>query len=880
MGRFETTLSLGETTCFLFFGAISTAYCYFYTNDRAAIKSNRGASGGRVGALDNSIASVIEALSMGFELGAILLFSWCCENVPLWPHNEKFGSNLIFWGLFALFMFVALFTVKLNKNSDDTLLNRDQTEEWKGWMQYLFLAYHYFHYGAVYNYVRVFISCYVWLTGFGNVSFFYIKQDFGLLRFLQMIWRLNFLVFFLCLVHKNTYILYYICPLHTFYFCMTYVIMWCGRGMNIEWPPWLRIKFAIAIVLVYFVWEYQSIFYSTFGVLLGNEKVVGAKNGTLYEWYFRTALDHYSAIFGMAFAINFPTLVAWFKRAEEQSKSREIALKLLLCAPLAFMFVWWATNIAPKPKLQYNSTHPYLFWVPLLAYVAIRNSFSWLRKYHLGLLARMGKVTLETYLMQHHIWLAANAKALVVLVPGYPLVNLALVTVIYVFVSNRLFRITIGLRAMLLPNNLSATLFNLSRLGFALLLCAGIASIVCRTTGRWFNVCLLCSTFCLSYSFVEFIRKRLRVENVVDHSETQPISASAWRKIFSNSHWLVLFSAVFLFFRADHATNAAALSSEQESGLCASALGIGSWETKDTTSEHCSKHSVCFPEQNLVFSWIRLSNKQKTLCKSKPRVQAYQFFRPKNADAWSTFYEPQTVTFFGGETARILKKHFSELVSSSASGTSNVVHKPWEIEMPQLTCDVAKKSTIVIAVDLMQTCAESDKKVIESLRKHAESLKTSCPDTSVIWIGGMRGAGGCGRNALGQDSTMIFLNAADLLRGYPEKTAGAETLNVLSMTVANQIKFDQLDSPAASFKYIPHNRSFALVVLAVYLCIIICSDNFIGLSHVAFLFFGMKLIDLGQSYDEFHKTNGMVIVKNVDDEMGDVKRTNLKSMEA
>ena len=69
------------------------------------------------------------------------------------------------------------------------------------------------------------------------------------------------------------------------------------------------------------------------------------------------------------------------------------------------------------------------------------------------------------------------------------------------------------------------------------------------------------------------------------------------------------------------------------------------------------------------------------------------------------------------------------------------------------------------------------------------------------------------------------------------------------------------------------------MVLAVYLCIIICSDNFIGLSHVAFLFFGMKLIDLRQSYDEFHKTNGMVIVKNVDDEMGDVKRTNLKSME-
>ena len=31
-------------------------------------------------------------------------------------------------------------------------------------MQYIFLAYHYFHFSDVYNSVRVFISCYVWMT--------------------------------------------------------------------------------------------------------------------------------------------------------------------------------------------------------------------------------------------------------------------------------------------------------------------------------------------------------------------------------------------------------------------------------------------------------------------------------------------------------------------------------------------------------------------------------------------------------------------------------------------------------------------------------------------------------------------------------------------
>ena len=55
--------------------------------------------------------------------------------------------------------------------------------------------------------------------------------------------------------------------------------------------------------------------------------------------------------------------------------------------------------------------------------------------------------------MQHHIWLSTNAKTLLTLVPGnYPWVNFVATTIIYVAVSHRLFRLTISLRAMLIPN--------------------------------------------------------------------------------------------------------------------------------------------------------------------------------------------------------------------------------------------------------------------------------------------------------------------------------------------------------------------------------------------------------------------------------------------
>ncbi len=48
------------------------------------------------------------------------------------------------------------------------------------------LRYHYFKAENTYNAIRVMITCYVWMTGFGNFSFFYIKQDFSAIRLLQV----------------------------------------------------------------------------------------------------------------------------------------------------------------------------------------------------------------------------------------------------------------------------------------------------------------------------------------------------------------------------------------------------------------------------------------------------------------------------------------------------------------------------------------------------------------------------------------------------------------------------------------------------------------------------------------------------------------------
>ena len=109
-------------------------------------------------------------------------------------------------------------------------------------------------------------------------------------------------------------------------------------------------------------------------------------------------------------------------------------------------------TVYPLTKRLYNTLHPYFFMLPLLTYVALRNLTPWIRQFHSSTLAFMGKITLETYLMQHHIWLSKNAKAVFVVVPGLPFFNLAVTTITFVYVALRLFRITVALRAMHVPN--------------------------------------------------------------------------------------------------------------------------------------------------------------------------------------------------------------------------------------------------------------------------------------------------------------------------------------------------------------------------------------------------------------------------------------------
>lgn len=101
------------------------------------------------------------------KMAVILLISFYGNNwEPSYPRNENHNMPM-FWLMNLLLLIGAIATWKHTPKPASrgvTFLNRGQTEEWKGWMQWAFIMYHYYRAWSAYNWIRVFVSSYVWMV--------------------------------------------------------------------------------------------------------------------------------------------------------------------------------------------------------------------------------------------------------------------------------------------------------------------------------------------------------------------------------------------------------------------------------------------------------------------------------------------------------------------------------------------------------------------------------------------------------------------------------------------------------------------------------------------------------------------------------------------
>jgi len=414
-------------------------------------------------------------------LAVILLYCLLCDRFKVFPVEEKHFSPIVFYCmLIGIFLLGAIFSTP---SKYEVLLHRDHTDEWKGWMQLVILVYHFFAASKIlpiYFHLRIIVSSYLFMSGYGHFCFYYTKKDFGLYRLAQVLFRMNFLVVCLCFTMGRNYQSYYFVPLVTFWYLVIYVTMLpMAKSVSKEELPtkdkttpkatpntWLVLSIVLATIIITLLYLFADVFSRIFSLTPWEPLFVDA-HGNMHEWFFRWSLDRYSTSYGIVFG-----LVVMTTNKMQITKGHYGAALVL---GLAGMLGYETFRNQFDVKKEYNYYHSIVTLVPLLSFVALRHVFSLVNNLYSYFYSSVGKISLELFIIQYHIWLSDDTRTTLVLVPGAPSnVNFIVISVIFAAVAHQVNEITSILANSIIPKHVQDLRRNV---GIILLLCFAASQI-------------------------------------------------------------------------------------------------------------------------------------------------------------------------------------------------------------------------------------------------------------------------------------------------------------------------------------------------------------------------------------------------------------------
>ncbi|XP_042713019.2 N-acetylneuraminate 9-O-acetyltransferase isoform X3 [Chrysemys picta bellii] len=427
----QPPLTLIQKLAFCFFALSIIGYLilsFIYRNNHRKNKPCTDMESGeeKKPVTNTSPVSTLETLLYSFfKLGLIMAYFYLCDRANLFMKENKFYTHSSF---FIPIIYILVLGVFYTENTKETkMLNREQTDEWKGWMQLVILIYH--------------------ISGASTVLF-----------------RLNFLVVVLCIVMDRPYQFYYFVPLVTVWFMIIYAtlavwpqIVQKKANGNCFWHFGLLLKLISLLMCIYFLANSQGVFEKIFS--LWPLSTCFELNGNVYEWWFRWKLDRYVVFHGMMFAFIYLALQKRQVLSEGKGEplfSSKISNVLLFISVVCFLtYSIWASSC--KNKTECNELHPSVSVVQILAFILIRNIPGYARSVYSSFFAWFGRISLELFICQYHIWLAADTKGILVLIPGNPMLNIIVSTFIFVCVAHEISQITNDLAQMVVPKD-NATL--------------------------------------------------------------------------------------------------------------------------------------------------------------------------------------------------------------------------------------------------------------------------------------------------------------------------------------------------------------------------------------------------------------------------------------
>ena len=302
-----------------------------------------------------------------------MIYQYFCDRTSLFMKVQK---QFEFWPVtLAMLASLALGLFTLKKPEKDLgFLNRDQTDEWKGWMQIAILIYHYWgasKVSGIYNPIRVLVAAYLFMSGYGHFYFYYKKADFGLARIAAVLIRLNLLTLVLAYIQDTDYLSYYFSPLTTLWFIVIWLTMYIGHTYNATNAPFLLAKIGVSAALMTAMHKLTWPLDRLFGVY----NAVFATQWNAREWSFRVTLDMWIVYVGMLSAY---AVIAFNDNKLWDRPSWPIVRKYGTALAAVAMIGYIAFELQ-FDKFTYNTYHPYISFVPVLAFAVLRNATPLLR---------------------------------------------------------------------------------------------------------------------------------------------------------------------------------------------------------------------------------------------------------------------------------------------------------------------------------------------------------------------------------------------------------------------------------------------------------------------------------------------------------------------
>ncbi|GAA6009960.1 hypothetical protein JCM10207_002174 [Rhodosporidiobolus poonsookiae] len=366
--------------------------------------------------------------------GFAVTFLFVADRTNLFLKENKQYDALTFGILCVLTLVAGVVTMK-PADKDLGFLNREQTDEWKGWMQIAILIYHYVgasKISGIYNVMRVLVAAYLFMSGYGHLSFFLKKADFGFARVANILIRLNLLTVVLAYLMNTDYLSYYFSPLVTIWFGIIWVTLWIGHKHN-DKPAFLLSKMVIAAGLTAVYFEMSGPLDKTFELI----NLVFGTTWNATEWRFRQTLDMWIVWLGMLTAYAFIKI----KDLRLTDDPRwPVWQRYTIIASAVTMLGYFVFELTRESKFAYNAYHPYVAVLPVWSFVVLRNATPFLRSTSSKFFIFFGQCSLETFIIQFHLFISGDTRGIIMMIPGGPWLrplNFFITSLVFVYVSNQ-----------------------------------------------------------------------------------------------------------------------------------------------------------------------------------------------------------------------------------------------------------------------------------------------------------------------------------------------------------------------------------------------------------------------------------------------------------